>query len=57
MSDSDIEGDTENSVLPLIVGLLAAFTVGYWVLSGEPSAAASASHKAVTESASLRAAR
>jgi len=57
MSDIDIEDDKENTILPLIVGLVAAFTVGYWVLSGDPSEAASASHHAVAESANLQAAR
>jgi len=57
MSDSDIEEDRENTILPLLVGLLAAFTVGYWVLSGDPSEAASASHKTVAQSASPQAAR
>jgi len=57
MSDSDIEDDKEYTILPLVVGLVAAFTVGYWVLSGDPSEAANASHKTVPGSASLQAAR
>ena len=56
MSDTELEDERENTILPLIVGLLAAFTVGYWVLSGDPSEAANAPHRSMEQHAKLQAA-
>lgn len=46
MRDANDEAEGGNTAVPLVVALLAVFTIGYWLVSGGPREAVHAPHTA-----------